>query len=315
MIHQYEEYGWLRGFNVIASWGARIEQAWWDYEPGKFREEVALAQKAHANCIRLWIEFTPWMADPEGVTESFLDAVAAIDECGMKTMPCLFNRWHDQRWDYGGTYTEDLYRDWSTKIKYVKELVAPLANDERVLIWDLCNEPQASDLNSDVNKREFAWLSDVADAVQSCNAQQPITIGTWSGENINIYAPLCDVLCYHPYPRTLEHLKGGLELNGRIQKAHGKPMLANEAIPGCLDDQKRAECARYSIEALEDIGWGWMGWGMREGAAISTRRDRYDDNGIDNQGFHAWFTKDGELRPGLEFLLDSPRLKPPWGNR
>ena len=62
----------------------------------EMREEVALATRVHANCIRLWIEFTAWMANPTGVTATFMDAVAAIDECGMKTMPCLFNRWHDR---------------------------------------------------------------------------------------------------------------------------------------------------------------------------------------------------------------------------
>ena len=31
---------------------------------------------------------------------------------------------------------------------------------------------------------------------------------------------------------------------------------------------------------MEDAGYGWVGWGLREGKAISTRRDRYDGNGI-----------------------------------
>ena len=163
MLHRYDSYGWLRGFNVIASWGARIEQAWWDYEPGRMREEVALAAEAHANCIRLWIEFTAWMADPEGVTASFLDAVTAIDECGMRAMPCMFNRWHDRRWDYGGTYLEDLDRGWESKLAYVRALVEPLAADERVLVWDLCNEPQARSLETPQAEREFAWLSAAAE--------------------------------------------------------------------------------------------------------------------------------------------------------
>lgn len=43
MLHRYTDYRWLRGFNIIPSWGVRIEQAWWDYEPARFREEAALA--------------------------------------------------------------------------------------------------------------------------------------------------------------------------------------------------------------------------------------------------------------------------------
>ena len=82
-----------------------------------FARRSALARQVHANCIRLWIEFTAWMADPDKVTASFLDAVKAIAEAGMKTMPCLFNRWHDDQWDYGGTYTEDLLRDWKPQAR------------------------------------------------------------------------------------------------------------------------------------------------------------------------------------------------------
>ena len=52
-LHHYRDYAWLRGFNIVPSWGARIEQAWWDYSPDRFREEAALANQTHANCIRL----------------------------------------------------------------------------------------------------------------------------------------------------------------------------------------------------------------------------------------------------------------------
>ena len=171
-------------------------------------QEVALARQVHANCIRLWIEFTAWMADPDKVTDSFLDGVKAIADAGMKVMPCLFNRWHDARFDYGGTYTENLFADWRPQLDYVRAIVTPLANDDRVLVWDLCNEPQAADLNSEVNKREFAWLSAVAAETRACGAKQPITIGTALGNNIELYAPLMDVLCGHPYAHDRQGLAG-----------------------------------------------------------------------------------------------------------
>jgi hypothetical protein len=27
-LHAYTNYGWLRGFSIVPSWGARIEEAW-----------------------------------------------------------------------------------------------------------------------------------------------------------------------------------------------------------------------------------------------------------------------------------------------
>lgn len=311
-MHVYPNYGWLRGFSVVPSWGARIEEAWWFYDGAKFREEVALARTVHANCIRLWIEFTAWMADPEKVTERFFDAVKAIDENGMKTMPCLFNRWHDAQWEYGGQFIEDLSRDWKPKLEYVRTLVKPLAADPRVLIWDLCNEPNAFNLNEDWSKREFEFLKQVAATVRSCGVKQPITMGTMGGTNIEIYAPLCDVLCAHPYSHTPAELKGQIDSFKAICKKTGKLLLVNECIPGCLDDKRRAETARYYTQMLSEAGFGWMGWALREGKAISTRRDRYDGNGLNGEGFHPFFTREGKLRGGLEFLREKPAILPPW---
>lgn len=311
-MHRYADYGWLRGFSVVPSWGARIEEAWWRYDGAKFREEIALATRVHANCLRLWIEFTAWMADPEGVRTSFLDAVRAVAEAGMATMPCLFNRWHDWQWDYGGTYTEDLFRDWAPKLDYVRDLVTPLAADPAVLMWDLCNEPQASNLDGDVNRREVEWLTQVAAAVRACGAQQPVTIGTMYRENIATFAPLCDVLCAHPYVHTADELRALLPVYRELSDAFDRPLLVNETIPGCLDDRRRAEVARFYTAILAEAGHGWMGWALREGRAISTRRDRHDRNGIDGEGFHPFFTRAGHLREGLEFLTAPPKQQPPW---
>jgi hypothetical protein len=44
----------------------------------------------------------------------------------------------------------------------------------------------------------------------------------------------------------------------------------------------------------------------------SIRRDRYDGNGLGGQGFHPFFTKEGRLRGGLEFLTERPTIRAPW---
>ena len=78
-IHVYKSYGWLRGFSLVPSWGARIEEAWWYVRRSRHARRSGLARQVHANCLRLWIEFSAWMAQPDKVTANFLDAVAAID--------------------------------------------------------------------------------------------------------------------------------------------------------------------------------------------------------------------------------------------
>jgi len=317
VLHNYEGYGWLRGFSVVPSWGANIGEAWLAYDGARMREEVALARRLNANCIRLWIEFTAWMADPDKITAHFLDAVKAIDEAGMKTMPCLFNRWHDTRFDYGGTYLENIFKDWRPQLDYVRALVTPLAKDARVMIWDLCKEPQfgaswAKEMSSEAAKKEHDWLAAIADTARKCGAQQPITIGTMTGTNIEGFADICDVLCGHPYAHDRAGLEKLIASFQVIQQKFAKPFLVNECIPGSLNDQVRADVARYYDELLSAAGFGWMGWALREGKAISTRRDRYDGNGINKEGFHPFFTREGKMRSGLEFLTQKPALRAPW---
>jgi hypothetical protein len=123
---------------------------------------------------------------------------------------------------------------------------------------------------------------------------------------------LVDVLCAHPYARTRETLEQLIASYKSLRDQLAKPLLVNEAIPGCLDDAVRANGSRYYTELLSEAGFGWMGWALREGKAISTRRDRIDGNGFHGDGFHPYFTRDGALRPGLEFLTEKPKLRAPW---
>jgi len=113
----------------------------------------------------------------------------------------------------------------------------------------------------------------VAAAVRESGAEQPISVGTMIGENIATYAPICDVLTCHPYCWTRPELAKLIASFKALRERFHKPMLANECMPGCLDDLRRGALARFYVEDLAAAGLGWMGWSLREGKAISTRRD------------------------------------------
>lgn len=317
-LHVYPDYGWLRGFNYIMPWGARIEDTWWFYDGTKMREDMALARSVHANAIRLWIDYSVWYRDPEKVTASFLDAIAAIDENGMKAMPCIFNRWVGGRHDYGGTHTENIRPNMPEQLDYVRALVTPLANDPRVFCWDLCNEPQGGadptfkTVSEELSLREYRWLMGIADTLKKCGAQQPVTIGTMNGTNITFYAPLVDVLCAHPYARDRAGLEQLITGYRAMMAEEKKPMLVNECVPGSDKDEVRGETHRYYREKLSAAGLGCMPWSIREGRHVAARRDRMDGNGIDNKGYHPTFNADGTLRAGHEWMHEKPTPRAPW---
>jgi len=322
-LHVYPDYGWLRGFNCIPSWGARVEDAWWFYDGAKMREEMALARSVHANAICLWIEFTAWFRDPERVTASFLDAIAAIDENGMKAMPCLFNRWHNPLYDYGGTYVDHLLPAMPTQREYLQAVVTPLAADARVFCWNLCNEPAArlpghtQRLTETQTQRELAWLKNVAGVVRECGVRQPITIGTMDGQpdrygSIEFYAPLVDVLCGHPYCQSRDDLAVVIAHYQSLRARLGKPLLCNEGVPGSEVDEVRGETHRFHLEMLGAAGFGLMPWSIKEGRSIAARRDRMDGNGVGGKGFHPTFTKNNQLRAGHDWMREQPKLRAPW---
>jgi hypothetical protein len=333
-LNVFADYGWLRGFSVVPSWSARIETAWTKYDGKRMREEIAPAKLFHANCIRLWIEYTAWIEDPELVTANFLDAVAAIDEAGMKVMPCLFNRWHDTQADYGGTYFENILhqlrtaqgdREIGNRVhhqRYVRALVEPLRDDPRILMWDLCNEPghtsalaavRKLSIGPELERLEVEWMTVIGDTVRAAGASQPITIGTMARvEQVETFADICDVLCAHPYTRDRDELVGMIEGYKAVAKKHGKPLHVNETIPGGKEDIARGQLAAMYDELLSEAGFGWMGWALREGTAVSTRRDLSDANGIDEFGFHPFVYRDGTPRAGLEALMTPPKRRAPW---
>jgi hypothetical protein len=58
------------------------------------------------------------------------------------------------------------------------------------------------------------------------------------------------------------------------QRPFAKLMLSDDTVSSGLDDRRRAASARWTVLMKENAGDGCMGWGVREGKAVSTRRDR-----------------------------------------
>ena len=106
------------------------------------------------------------------------------------------------------------------------------------------------------SKKEHDWLADIARTLRECEVQQPVSMGTMSGANIETYADLCDVLCGHPYEQTRAGLEKLMANYDALRQKHGKPFLVNECIPGSLDDATRGEVARYYCEMLSASGTG-----------------------------------------------------------
>ncbi len=295
----------LCGFNYMPSYSAHLQYTWTHFQPEVWEREVPWALRFGSNCLRLWLDWSAFLAVGDAKLDALDRALCILDANGLKAMPVLFNRWTDQLYPAGGVPNEVLLRaDYGFRAfrPYVEALADRFGKDERILCWDLCNEPQAPWEAVDVNLKEFAWLAWASNQLRQ-RATQPITIGTMFTDNVRLYAPLVDVISFHPYTRKLGEMTVQCEAHLAIAAEYGKPLIATECCVGSLDDYERGLLAKDSIETLERFGIGWQAWQMVSGRFVTGSRERTDCNATRPwEGYMPFVLLDGTTRPYHEWL-------------
>ena len=168
---------------------------------------------------------------------------------------------------------------------YVVEVVGRFANDKRVLLWDLFNEPDNPNkksygplelTNKDeaavrLLKRSFQWA-------REANPSQPLTVGVWAGGPWNNEPGLnhvhraalaeSDVISFHNYGNPDE-------MKARLQelKPLNRPLLCTEfmargngstfeAILPVLAEEKIAAYCWGLVDGKSQTKYPWNSWQM-----------------------------------------------------
>ena len=195
------DYASIRGFNYLPSYAGNLQMQWTNFDRNVWEREVKWAKRFGTNMLRVWLDWNAWIALESELFNRFDEALGICNDNEIITMPVLFNRWNNDRLPMGFVSDRDLVASelGFGKFKpYVSGLMDRFGRDERIGIWDLCNEPQTPNLSDKVNFREAVWMSHVNDWVRR-GSDFPVTIGTMNGDNIRVYAPLVDVISFHPY--------------------------------------------------------------------------------------------------------------------
>ena len=299
----------IRGFNYIPGYAGTLQTIWTLFDAGVWERDVQHSLRFGTNTLRVWLDWQAWLADGGRFVENLSTALSILDEHGVKMMPVLFNRWNDANYPMGMVTDRDLQRTDYTFRKfdpYLNALMGYFADDERICLWDLCNEPQAPrEVSKQVNLKEYAWLSSVADTVRR-SSHTPLTIGTMIDESVSLYAPLVDILSFHPYTNYPGHMEELCQTHLAIAQHFHKPLICTESCRGSFDDQERGNQALDDVETLTRHGIGWTLWHFCEGRFITACRERVDSNSLHpNQGFMPFILADGSTRPGHEWLETS----------
>ncbi|MHC4401107.1 MAG: cellulase family glycosylhydrolase, partial [Planctomycetota bacterium] len=89
---------------------------------------------------------------------------------------------------------------WPELDEYAKAVVSRYVGDERIVIWDVMNEPSATPLAATQNGRKqlLAFLTHYCKLVKQLDPNHPTTVGVARADN-SFVLDLVDVLSCHSY--------------------------------------------------------------------------------------------------------------------
>jgi len=327
-MNTLKSYENIKGFNYFPSYGATGFEQWMNFDAERIDIEIGRGKKyfPEMNSVRIWLSWNAYIRDSKRIIENFDRELNILEKYNLKAMVVLYNRWHCDFLDWGGIYVDHFYpglswvsrEDWFTP--YLESIVGAHANDERIFMWDLCNEPfsyggDPADF-TEFEKAEFNWLKKTYDTCKKLGAKAPLTIGIHPGHGmpgIRRVEPIEDVLAIHPYfmgksenaDREWFTDEEGYEkrLDEYVDLAieSCKPLIASECCWGSYDDKKRAELIDYNLKELNKRKIGWLAVALHHSLQADEHRKEYGPYG--KPGNLSFIEANGSLRPYHDVVL------------
>jgi hypothetical protein len=289
----YKRQPWLVGSNYLPA-NAINELEMWQadtFDPKRIDLELGWAAGLGMNTMRVFLHDLLWQQDPEGFKRRIDTFLGIAAKHRIRPMLVLFDSVWDpnpqlgkQRSPRPGVHNSGWLQSPGAKAladpaehprleAYVRGAVGAFARDERVLAWDIWNEPD--NLNSSSygklepeNKvalvlallpQAFAWA-------RAVNPQQPLTVGIWKGdwsspekmtEMDRLQIELSDVVTFHNYDSPTE-----LEKRITWLKRYNRPLI-------CTEYMARGNGSFFigSLPVARVHNVGMINWGLVQGKA------------------------------------------------
>jgi hypothetical protein len=250
----------LRGCNYLPRHSINPTAMWQALDEKEIDQELGWAQAIGLNSVRVFLQYLVYEADPQGLLgrmDRFLDVAARhgisvmfvhFDDChrpepylGEQSAP--IPGVHNSGWTQSPGVTRRQPEHWQELRPYVQNVLRHFSNDERILAWDLYNEPERG--TQPLVEEVFAWAREV-------NPAQPLTT-CWRADD------LVDLATFHNYddpttPELFTHMDKAL--------ATGRPVLCTECMARTLGNTLAKFLPVYAEKKV-----GWYIWGFVSGAS------------------------------------------------
>lgn len=300
----YASQDWISGADFLPSSAINQLEMWQaeSFDPVTIDKELGWAAGIGFNTMRVYLHSIAYKQDPEGFKSRMDKYLSIADKYKIKTIFVFFDDcWnkmgtagkqpdpkpgiHNSGWvqDPGDPDSKDPSK-FPVLEKYVKDVLKRFAKDDRILLWDLYNEPGNSgkfETSVPLLKAVFSWAKAV-------NPDQPISAGIWRWdfEALNEIQILnSDIITYHNYEEPKMHQR-----TIELLKTHNRPMI-------CTEYMARTRDSRFStiMPLLKKNNVGAINWGLVDGKSntIYAWDTPIRDGGQPLEWFHDVFKKDG----------------------
>jgi len=291
----YAAQPWLVGCNFLPSTAENDVEMWQaeSFDAATIERELGRAHDLGFNTVRVFLNYVVWEADADGLKKRFAQFLDIANNLGIRTMPVLLDDCNfagraaavgkqpdpvpglpNSQWVSSPPLKMVADKAaWPQLKHYVKDVVGAFANDRRVVVWDLYNEPGNADMgvkSQPLMEAAFSWA-------RAVRPSQPLTVGPWNDFNAPCsqrMMQLSDIISFHGYDGL-----GGMEAKLRICGNLGRPVLCTEWL-------RRQSGSRFEtmLPLFRDHKIGCYNWGLVAGRT---------------QTYFQWGSRKGDPEPAV----------------
>lgn len=299
----YKSQGWLVGANFLPSTAInQLEMFQADtFDPITINREFSWASAIGMNTMRVYLHDLAWKADPKGFKKRIDQLLTIAKKNKIKILFTIF----DDCWNPDGAIglqpapkpgihnsgwvrspnkaTHDDSTQWKYLETYVKDILSSFKNDQRILMWDLYNEPG----NSGYGFSSLPLLKKIFEWAWAVRPNQPITGASWrSNKVIDEYLiSNSDVITFHNYSDA-----ANLEKDILQKLKIGRPVICSEYMARTKGSKFQTHLPIFKKYNIGAINWGLV-------AGKSNTIYQWDTPIVDGSEpklwFHDIFRKDG----------------------
>jgi hypothetical protein len=285
----YSKQPWLAGSDYIPA-NALNELEMWQaetFDAAQIDRELGWAEGLGMNTMRVFLHDLPWQQDADGFARRIDQFLAIAARHHIRPMLVLFDScWdpfpklgpqhppipgiHNSGWVQApGAKALSDGAEYPRLEAYVKGVVARFANDQRVLAWDVWNEPDNNNTPAYVehepkNKSELVLklLPQVFAWARAAKPTQPLTSGVWWGDWSDpaklspiqrIQLDESDVVSFHDYGWP-EHFERSI---ASLERLH-RPLFCTEYMARAVGSTFDSILPIAKAHRVAAINWGFV---------------------------------------------------------